>query len=445
MQTRRAALVAALAACLALLAIVLTWEPAQRVPEGSRTGFRVIIVGIDSFDWYLLSNLKLSEGLQTVTSLAKRSLSGNMEGVRPVLPDVGWASLVRGRPLSEEEVSRLSGPGGRHLTSLVPEMARIVTESGGTALTVGCPGSWPAGTEAGMTIAPCWPEPPREIHGTGLIPALLADGEHQESDSSVALKVAEIVRENEASYSEEFERRILPGHEPVDALWQEALVVARWAFLSDLINLDVGASLIAEMEPDLSFVYLGGLDAVSHRFLAFATPEFFKGQLPPDALARYRGVLGNYYGFIDSAVNRLYRLKDDRTIFIICSVNGIHPSGGAPGISGAHDRGPPGVLIVRGPDIAPSPTPVDIATVDIAPTILAGLGMPIPNWMDGRILVEAVPRGVLDEHPPSYVRDDARAHQPTATVTEPGPLMRKLIRRRIARVRSDLGINEDRP
>jgi len=158
--------------------------------------------------------------------------------------------------------------------------------------------------------------------------------------------------------------------------------------------------LIAAEEPDLAMIHLPGLDAVSHRFLAPAAPGFFS-ELPDEAL-RFGEILPRYYEFIDRAVTRILRLTDDETVVVLCSTYGTSPSLDVPRISGAHEGGPPGVFVVKGPRISPLPDPIAVTSNDVAPTILAILGVEIPDDIDGRVVLEVLPAGLAKEHPPEF-------------------------------------------
>ena len=157
---------------------------------------------------------------------------------------------------------------------------------------------------------------------------------------------------------------------------------------------------MADEEPDLTMVCFGGLDAIGHRFLAPAMPSFFPN-MPPE-YERYGSVLTNYFVFIDSCVERLRRLTDENAVFVICSTYGTHPSFDIPAISGSHSSGPPGVLILRGSNIAQRQQALALTGEDVAPTVLALLGLAIPTDMDGRVVQEALPVGLLRDHPLSY-------------------------------------------
>ncbi len=395
MTIRRAILAALLVASLVLMVFVIGWEPGTREPAGPSTGIKIVVVGVDGLDWYLMRKL-LEEGrLPSITPLLTRGLTGEIATDPPMIPEAGWTVLARGRGLAEDERARLASTGGR-LFGLAPELGRLVARSGGTALSVGWPASWPVGESEGLVVAPYRPE--SLIHETGL-PAAIVSGDALSCSDEVAARVADAVARNEELCEDEFRRLIFDGNAG-DEEWSEHLLAARWAFLSDLITIDVAASLMADEEPDLTMVCFGGLDAIGHRFLASAMPSFFADS-PPE-YERYGSVLSNYFVFIDSCIERLRRLTDENTVFIICSTYGTHPSNDVPTITGSHSGGPPGVFIVRGANIAPRPQAISLAGQDMAPTLLALLGLAIPTDMDGRVVTEALPGGLLKSHPLSY-------------------------------------------
>ena len=59
---------------------------------------------------------------------------------------------------------------------------------------------------------------------------------------------------------------------------------------------------------------------------------------------------------------------------------------------GAHRRH--GIFVASGPDIRPTPEPVEGDLMDIAPTALALLGVPVPARVEGRVLTEALRKRV---------------------------------------------------
>lgn len=76
-------------------------------------------------------------------------------------------------------------------------------------------------------------------------------------------------------------------------------------------------------------------------------------------------------------------------------------------ISGGHK--PNGILIMRGPGIAPGTVIEGAELIDMPPTILYLLGEPVPAIMDGKVLVQAFSPDTLAAYPPVYDVPQAEA------------------------------------
>lgn len=407
MNRKRALLAAALAAGVVALVLAIVWEPAPPAPTGPATGHKVVLVAVDGLDGYLVTRYGEEGTLPAISRFLRRATTAQVTADEPPLPLVGWTRLATGRSLTEAQMKAVAASGVGRLFSLSPDLALAVREAGGRTVTVGWPGTWPVTEDDGDIVAPYVPA--SQSHASALAPALfeLAPGQ---TTPELAPLVAAAVSRSRANLESEFGRLI--GQDPPrpDPAWDEALAAARWALLADMATVEIAAKLVAREEPHLALVYLGGLDAVCHRFLPPAMPAYF-ASLPPGAEG-YSEVLGNYYRFVDSALERLQRLCDERTFIVVCSAYGTHPSraGGPP--SASHDEGPPGVLILHGRDASSTPVPLQMSTLDVAPTILALVGVPIPSDMEGRVVAEALPNGLLGRFPPTYVRPPRRATKP---------------------------------
>jgi len=436
MSTRRLSLFVILAIAIILLVVAIRWQPAPE-EQGSHTSvLNVLVIGVDGLDWYLVAKYVEAGRLPMLGRLLRSGISAEIEADRPVLPHVGWTLLGRGSPLSDAEFAVFEGEGGGRLFGTGPALAEHVASAGGSVLTVGWPGTWPASPDAGLVIAPY--SPTWNEHVASLAPALFEGAPGQTSVAELDADVDRVVADALAEYDSEFERRILDLSRPAGTGWNDHIVAARWSFLADTAVLELSAKLMAETEPDLTLVCLGGLDAISHRFTAPASPDLFV-DLPASFLP-FEEVLPNYYEFIDGAIDRLVRLTGDRTVIVICSTYGTPPVFDIPRFSGSHEQAAPGVLIVRGPDLVRPPTTPTITTLDLAPTILAVLGLPIPSSMDGRIVDSILPSSLLGKHPPDYVTaaERASAHDPADGPPEDAGLFDELVRERLSAISTEM-------
>jgi hypothetical protein len=398
MRGKYVALIVILIVAVAVLVGVVVWQPAPPPGEARRTGFHVVVVAIDGLDWFLVEHYADNGLLPSFSHLLTSAQTGEITADRPVTQDNGWTVLARGLPLTPDEETMLNSADDSRLFGVTPDVARLIDEAGGRALAVGWPASWPVRPGGFPEVAAYPPAPQAE--GLAPAPALFAEGPGQASAPEIASLIGDVAVRTESEYVADFEREILEGLG--DGPNARARVTdARWAYVADRISLDVGVRLLAEEEPDVALIYLGGLDAVERRFLAAAMPDYFPN-LPPSEKS-YADVVPNYYRFVDRALRRIRMLADERTIIFVCSAFGTHPSGEVEGIFSGHELGAPGVFIAWGQPVRRSPNPITISTLDVAPTILAATGFPIPDDLEGHVLLDILPEKLPDLNPPTYV------------------------------------------
>lgn len=427
MKTTRAVLVGLLVVSLGLIFLAIAQRDETPETVGPRTGLDVLVVAIDGLDWFMLSHLVRSGRLPTFERFMRSSFPGEIEAELPVLPDVGWTTLADGIALdpSTAEVT----PDGVRLYGRAPLLARSVVNGGGKALVVGWPATWPAADFGAVVVAAY--EPRAENHETALTPSVFPEAPATVVPADLVPEVDDLVSRTESELGVDFRRTIYDGPEP-DGEWGEHLDAARWAFLADEANVNVAARMIAELEPDLALVYLGGLDAVSHRFIGPAAPFFSENALSSNELMSE--VLVNYYEYLDSAIARLRTLYGENAVYVVCSAYGVNPEQHDGSIRGSHSEARPGVFLMDGPRIQGRASTVPMATADVAPTIMAALGVAIPTEVDGRIIPEALPEGLLEAVPPLY--QDAGEHRPVEPSSDERDALDRAAEDRAERIRS---------
>ncbi|MFU8890517.1 MAG: alkaline phosphatase family protein, partial [Anaerosomatales bacterium] len=155
-----------------------------------------------------------------------------------------------------------------------------------------------------------------------------------------------------------------------------------WAkeYLSD-VYVDRAIDLVTRADPALLVVHLPDVDEAGHAY-GGGSPEYTQ-------MAQR----------IDGEILRLVQeLQDDRTLFVVAGDHGHIDAGGHGGWESVV-RQAPALFIGQASSVEREP----ISQTDIAPTISAYLGIPIPAHAEGSVLTEllvpgAVSPGVNDEH-----------------------------------------------
>jgi hypothetical protein len=179
---------------------------------------------------------------------------------------------------------------------------------------------------------------------------------------------------------------------------------------ADRVHLQLLTALGAGAPPFLA-VRFPGIDAVGHRFLRYADPSAF-GDVSAEESQRFGRVLQQYYGFLDTIIGReMARLGPDDLLLVV-SPFGMEPMSpgkrvlemvaGNPLISGTHERAPDGFVLAFGGPVAPG-RPPRASVVDLAPTILYFLGLPVARDMDGFARIDLFKPAFTSDKPVTYI------------------------------------------
>jgi predicted AlkP superfamily phosphohydrolase/phosphomutase len=195
---------------------------------------------------------------------------------------------------------------------------------------------------------------------------------------------------------------------PDDARWRRDLVER--ALAPDLTYQRAGAVLRAAYDPPFFANYFYGLDVLGHTFTRFSEPERF-GDVTPEEIRRYGRVQERYTALLAQWIADAEEALRPGEVLLLVSGYGMRPvpwwrrllaaSLGETPMSGTHDAAPEGVLIAVGDGIRPGAQLRSASILDVAPTILYLMGLPVARDMEGRVLTE-----ILED-------DFARAHRVT--------------------------------
>jgi predicted AlkP superfamily phosphohydrolase/phosphomutase len=163
--------------------------------------------------------------------------------------------------------------------------------------------------------------------------------------------------------------------------------------------------------PTLLAARFPGIDAVGHRFLRYADPSAF-GDVSAGELQRFGGVLQQYYGFLDALVGRELERLGANDLLLVVSAFGMEPISpgkrvleilfGNPLISGTHERAPDGFMLAYGAPVEKG-RPARASVVDLAPTILYFLGLPVGRDMDGFARIDLFRPAFTSDKPVTYI------------------------------------------
>ena len=160
---------------------------------------------------------------------------------------------------------------------------------------------------------------------------------------------------------------------------------------ADRLHHRLAQQLAAVEDVQLQAVRYAGLDAVGHYYLRYARPEAF-GDVTEDERRRFGRVLDDYYAYVDMLVGEAIASLREGDLLMVVSGFGMEPLtvgkrvlervAGDPKFSGTHERGPDGFLLAYGTPVVAARQSRG-AVVDVTPTLLYFLGLPVARDMDG--------------------------------------------------------------
>jgi tetratricopeptide (TPR) repeat protein len=207
-------------------------------------------------------------------------------------------------------------------------------------------------------------------------------------------------------------REFVPLLRDLDPTRNENLKVLRMMLASCATVHAAATHLMHTQTWDFLGVYYDAIDRFGHAFMQYHPPR--RADVDDREFQQFRDVMVACYRFHDMMLGRLMELAGDDTTVILLSDHGflsdeLRPEGSSrirDGQPVAWHR-PYGVLAVQGPGIRNDERVYGASLLDITPTILAMLGLPVAEDMDGQPLTQIFDREVHLSTVPTY--EDGRA------------------------------------
>ncbi|MCA9303831.1 MAG: alkaline phosphatase family protein [Phycisphaerales bacterium] len=373
---------------------------------GERLANRVMLIGWDAADWQIIMPLLEKGGMPNLKRFLDEGVWGNISTLNPVLSPILWNSIATGKHADKHDIMGFMEPDGQGYVRPVSSTSRkakaiwnICSQNGLKSNVVGWFASYPA----------------EQIHGavvTDRYEAFSSDPDKFANDPNsyhpVSLKDdLRTLHITPGMVGVEDIRAFIPEVESIDTNHDEHPGVFA-ALLAQCASVHNAATYLVEGNDwDFSALYYTAIDHFGHAFQEYHPPKM--DHVTDEQYRLYHQVITSVYQYHDMMLGRLFELGGDDTTFVLLSDHGFKNGLDRPKIfvnpENPNERTGPGmgpvawhrqfgVFAAKGPGVAKGREIREIGLLDVCPTILTLLGIPVGEDMDGRVIEQVF------EHPP---------------------------------------------
>ena len=382
----------------------------------------VVMLGIDGASLGIISPAAADGRLPNFGRLLDGGASLHLATLRPTQPGPVWTAIATGKLPSRDGVrsaaTYVAASGGDASLDLLPDFcfahglvnAGLLVEVTQTSAALTAQPIWSILGRAGVSSTIVrWPltYPAQPLLGT-----MITDQLHRASEIALALDDPGL------TYPTELADDVRPAAVDASGIAAQAEdntpgagYPAAAALSIDRRYVDLTDRLAARSRTGFVALRLEGIDATSHYFLRQAMPQAF-GDVSDEEQRLYGQVLEQYYRYVDTEIGRLLDRLGPHDLLLVVSPFGMEPlspakrllehSLGNAALSGSHERAPDGFVLAYGAPVRAGRLPRG-AVVDLTPTVLYFLGLPVGRDMDGFARTDIFTRDFTASRPIAYI------------------------------------------
>jgi tetratricopeptide (TPR) repeat protein len=396
------------------------------------SGTSVVVVGIDGADWKMIDALAADGAMPNLSRLRVAGTSGPIATLDNIaLSPVIWTSVATGKTADKHKVTWFmvdQADGGRvpvrSYNRKTKAIWNLLAERQRSAVIVGWWATYPAEEIGpGIMVSDGF-----GFHGFG---STARDGENARKTYPGSLfEEIEGLMPGERHITEDFLGRFIrvdpdlpeetEAGDPIQLFKQSAATAQGYTAVAE--------KLLADHPYDLVMVYYEQVDSMSHLFMKYAPPKL--SWVEEVDFARYRDVVSEWYKYQDELLGRLLDHIDlERTAVFVLSDHGFKSgerrirSERTIDVQKAHlDHEPLGIFLAAGPQIRRGVDIQDASVLDITPTLLHYLGLPVADDMDGKVLEGIFETDFIRRYPvsriASFESEDEQPPEPASELTD---------------------------
>mgnify|MGYP000185724065 CR=1 FL=1 len=396
----------------AAVAAVARSEAVKLVQE---TGRRVVVLGWDAADWQLVRPLMAAGRMPNLARLVAAGASGTVRPEKPLLSPLIWTTFATGKRVSEHGIADflvLDQATGKKVPissnyRKVHALWTVLTALGRRTDVVGWWATWPAEPILGRMVTE------RVAYQLFGVEGGAGNDGKVYPESLWPVVESLVTRADDIPYRQ-VKRFIDISEEEYRQAWdslpperrQENRINHLRKVLAATLTYQAIALELLKDPADCSLFYFEGTDTIGHLFAQFLPPRLPK--VSEEDVRRFGKAMPEFYVWMDELLGQLLARLSPADIVVILSDHGFYTGELRPDSDPFDwETGAPqwhrelGMIVVSGGGVRRGELG-EVSPLDVTPTILALLGLPVAQDMPGKVLAAALPPGV--------------AAKPTATI-----------------------------
>jgi len=390
---------------------------------------KTLLIGWDAADWKMIHPLIDAGLMPNLQRLVKNGVVANLATLSPVLSPMLWTSIATGKRPYKHGILGFSEPTPdgtdvqpvSNLSRTTKALWNILNQNGQRCIVVGWWPSHPVEPINGVMVsnhfqsAPKAPQSEWTMLSNTVYPARL-----EKTLAELRLHPSELAAEHLLPF--------VPHADEIDQD-QDGRIASIAKTIAECTSIQAAATWLMDNEPwDFAAVYFDGIDHFGHGFMKYHPPQ--QTFVTDKDFRNYQNVMAAGYVYHDMMLGHLLeRAGQDATVMLV-SDHGFHPDHLRPQELPTEPAGPAvehrdfGVFVMSGPGIKKDVILHSACLLDVTPTLLTALSLPIGEDMDGRSLdvfnppceVQTIPSwdavsGDDGQHPKNRMLDPVESKQ----------------------------------
>jgi len=356
------------------------------------TKTRVFLIGLDGASWNVMNPLIRAGRLPNIKYLMEGGVYGNLSSLTPSVSPIIWTSVATGKVPKKHGINQFGVRDNEtgKWTPMTSNMRKtkaiwnILSDGEKKVGVVGWWATWPAEEVNGFLVSDRisysrWMSrfnvspvetnlvhPPELINNISHLLITPGDLDDEKIRGFHNLSVSTLKRSGGENSKNPIIREFMLAHS------------------QDLTYHGMSIKMV-EDNKDLDFfaLYLRGIDIMSHAAMhqMILTQD---GEIIDNGSMRFGWMVSDYYEFTDRLVGEVLGKVDDDAVVVVVSDHGFEKQ--KEGIF-SHSNSPDGIIIISGRHVRRGVV-VNASVLDVTPTILYLMDLPVADDMDGRVLTE---------------------------------------------------------